>query len=78
MDFDWLNLQIRAHEEFGRRLEAVTDWHAPTPDTDWDVADLAIHVIREQQWVPLLLDGKTIEEVGDTLDQLDFNDLLGE
>ena len=78
MDFDWLNLQIRAHEEFGRRLEAVTDWHAPTPDTDWDVADLAIHVIREQQWVPLLLDGKTIKEVGDTLDQLDFNDLLGE
>jgi uncharacterized protein (TIGR03086 family) len=78
MDFDWLNLQIRAHDEFRRRLEAVTDWHAPTPDTEWDVSDLAIHVIREQQWVPLLLDGKTIEEVGDGLDPLDVNDLLGE
>ena len=26
--YDWLDLQIRAHAEFGRRLEAVTDWQA--------------------------------------------------
>ncbi len=78
MTYDWLDLQIRAHEEFGRRLDAVTDWHASTPDTEWDVSDLARHVIREQQWVPLLLAGKTIEEVGDNLDPLDDNDLQGE
>ena len=60
-----------AHAEFGRRLEAVTDWHADTPDTEWDVSDLARHVIREQQWVPPLLDGKTIEEVGDDIDAID-------
>ncbi len=78
MTYDWLQLQIRAHEEFGRRLDAVTDWHAPTPDTEWDVSDLAVHVIREQQWVPLLLDGKTVEEAGVELEPLDRGDLLGE
>lgn len=78
MEFDWLQLQVKAHEEFGRRLDAVTDWHADTPDTEWDVSDLARHVIREQQWVPLLLAGKTIEEVGDDIDAIDDDDLLGE
>jgi uncharacterized protein (TIGR03086 family) len=78
MAYDWLDLQIRAHEEFGRRLLAVTDWHAETPDTEWDVSDLARHVIREQQWVPLLLSGKSIEEVGDDIDAIDDDDLLGE
>jgi uncharacterized protein (TIGR03086 family) len=77
MTYDWLDLQIRAHEEFGRRLEAVTDWHASTPDTEWDVSDLARHVIREQQWVPLLLAGHTPDEE-DALDPLDDADLLGE
>jgi uncharacterized protein (TIGR03086 family) len=61
MTYDWLDLQIRAHREFGTRLDAVTDWNAPTPDTDWDIATLAKHVIREQQWVKPLLAGKSIE-----------------
>jgi uncharacterized protein (TIGR03086 family) len=78
MTYDWLDLQIRAHEEFGRRLEAVTDWHAPTPDTEWDVTELARHVIREQQWVPRLLAGHTIEDDQDNLEPLDDHDLLGE
>ncbi len=79
MTFDWLDLQIRAHEEFGRRLDAVTDWHAPTPDTEWDVAALAKHVIREQQWVPLLLAGRSVNDVGDDeIDPIDDDDLLGE
>jgi uncharacterized protein (TIGR03086 family) len=78
MTYDWLDLQIRAHEEFGRRLEAVTDWHAPTPDTEWDVTDLAKHVIREQQWVPLLLAGRTIDDAQTDIDPLDESDLIGE
>lgn len=61
-DYDWLALQKRAHAEFGRRIAAVTDWHAPTPDTDWDVHDLVSHVIEEQQWVPYLLDGQPLSE----------------
>jgi uncharacterized protein (TIGR03086 family) len=78
MTYDWLDLQIRAHDEFGRRLAAVTDWHAPTPDTEWDVSDLARHVIREQQWVPLLLAGRSIDEVGDEIDAIDDDNLLAE
>jgi uncharacterized protein (TIGR03086 family) len=79
MTYDWLDLQIRAHEEFGRRLAAVTDWHAPTPDTEWDVTALARHVIREQQWVPLLLAGREIDTVGaDELDDLDDDNLTEE
>jgi uncharacterized protein (TIGR03086 family) len=82
MAYDWLKLQITAHEEFGRRLAAVTDWHADTPDTKWDVSDLARHVIKEQKWVPPLLEGKTIDDIGteieDDVDALNDEDLLAE
>jgi uncharacterized protein (TIGR03086 family) len=59
-DFDWLALQRRAHSEFGRRVAGITDWHAPTPDTDWDVRALVAHVVEEQQWVPELLSGRSM------------------
>jgi uncharacterized protein (TIGR03086 family) len=57
---DWLTLQNTAHSEFAARLEAVTDWNAPTPDTEWNTRQLVTHVIEEQQWVPLLLEGRTL------------------
>ncbi|WP_291049056.1 TIGR03086 family metal-binding protein [Herbiconiux sp.] len=53
----WLRLQRRAHREFEVRLAAITDWEAPTPDTEWSVRDLVAHVVEEQQWVPWLLSG---------------------
>lgn len=59
---DWLEVQHRAHAAFGERLAQVTDWSAPTPDDEWDVSALVRHVIEEQQWVPLLLDGRTVGE----------------
>lgn len=62
MALEWLALLRRAHQEFSRRVDAVTDWSAPTPDTDWDVAALVRHVIVEQQWVPPLLGGLTVAE----------------
>jgi len=62
MAFDWIDLQHRAHREFALRLDAVSDWDAPTPNTDWDVKTLVRHVTEEQQWVPHLLQGKTVEE----------------
>jgi uncharacterized protein (TIGR03086 family) len=61
-EIDWLELQRRAHTEFAVRLSAVTDWSAPTPDTEWDTRQLVTHVIEEQQWVPLLLEGRTLRE----------------
>lgn len=36
-----------------------------TPDSEWHVRDLAGHMLYELSWVPEVLAGKTIEEVGD-------------
>jgi uncharacterized protein (TIGR03086 family) len=59
---DWLELQKKAHREFGTRLSAVTDWDAPTPDSAWNIRDLVRHVVEEQQWVPHLLAGSTVAQ----------------
>lgn len=67
---DWLHVQQRAHLAFGERLTLVTDWSAPTPDDDWDVSALVRHVIEEQQWVPLLLAGRTVGEARSRLQPL--------
>lgn len=37
----------------------------PTPDTEWTVRDLLQHILYELCWVPDILAGKTLEEVGD-------------
>lgn len=66
---DLVELFDRAVGQFGRRLDGIGDrWHAPTPDTDWDVRALVNHVLGENLWAPPLLEGKTIAEVGDRFD----------
>lgn len=69
-EHNWLRLQKLAHREFAVRLDAVTDWDAPTPDTEWNVRDLVTHVIEEQRWVPHLLNGSTVSETRATLTDL--------
>lgn len=66
----------RAVDGFGARVRAVGEdqWHLPTPCTDWDVGDLVNHLVSESRWAPPLLEGKTIEEVGDRFE----GDLLGD
>jgi uncharacterized protein (TIGR03086 family) len=61
--------------QFDNRVQAIRDsqWHNPTPDTDWDVTDLVQHLVYEQLWVPRLLQGETIEQIGDALE----GDVLG-
>jgi uncharacterized protein (TIGR03086 family) len=58
----------------GRRVAGVgpDDWHRPTPCADWDVRALVAHLVEENRWVPPLLAGRTIADVGDELagDQL--------
>ncbi len=60
---------------FGERVRQVGDdqWGAPTPDADWDVRALVNHLVYEDLWALPLLGGKTIAEVGDSLE----GDLLG-
>ncbi|MGH3793602.1 MAG: TIGR03086 family metal-binding protein [Pseudonocardiaceae bacterium] len=56
--------------EFGRRVQAIRpeQWHNATPCTEWDVRTLVDHLVTEQLWVPLLLDGATVDDVGDRFD----------
>ncbi|WP_055591436.1 TIGR03086 family metal-binding protein [Streptacidiphilus griseoplanus] len=65
---------LRKHAEalasFGRRVRAVGagQWEAPTPCTEWTVRDLVNHLTVEQLWVPPIMDGATVEEIGDRFD----------
>jgi uncharacterized protein (TIGR03086 family) len=56
--------------EFDRRVRSVAaqQWHNATPCTEWDVRALVNHLVTEQLWAPLLLDGATVEDVGDRFD----------
>jgi uncharacterized protein (TIGR03086 family) len=73
---DVLDLHRRALDEFERRVHAVKpdQWGCPTPCRDWEVRNLVNHLVNEQLWVPPLLAGKTIAEVGDAFD----GDVLGD
>jgi uncharacterized protein (TIGR03086 family) len=67
MTNDVLDLHSRALEEFGRRVHAVgpDQWGCPTPCKDWEVRNLVNHLVSEQLWVPPLLAGKRIDDLGD-------------
>jgi uncharacterized protein (TIGR03086 family) len=67
MSDEVLALHRRALQEFGRRVHAVRDdqWGCPTPCTDWEVRHLVNHLVSEQLWVPPLLAGKRVADLGD-------------
>ena len=58
---------LAAQRAFGERVHAVAEdqWHAPTPDTEWDVADLVGHLIEEHRWAAPLLHGHDLEAAGE-------------
>src|SRR4029450_987382 len=67
---DVLRLHARSVELFLERVRAVPDdaWEGPTPSAPWTVRDLVNHVVGEDRWTAPLMAGKTIAEVGDSLD----------
>jgi uncharacterized protein (TIGR03086 family) len=68
-------LYHRTVEFFADRVNAVKEdqWGEPTPCTTWTVRDLANHVTYENLWTVPLMEGATIEEVGDRFE----GDVLG-
>lgn len=73
---DLKELHRRNLERFGEHVHAVgvDQWNGSTPCTEWDVRMLVNHLVSETRWMPPLLQGLTIGDVGDRLD----GDLLGE
>lgn len=67
---DLLSAHGKAMAEFDGRVNAISpgQWDAPTPCTEWTVTDLLNHLVSEQLWVPSLLAGATMAEVGGRFD----------
>jgi uncharacterized protein (TIGR03086 family) len=67
---DLLEAHGLALDVFDRATHKVglTDWDSATPCTDWTVRDLVNHIVGEQLWVPDMLAGRTVAEVGDKFD----------
>lgn len=67
---DLLDAHGRAMDVFDRAMHKVGigDWDSATPCIAWTVRDLVTHLVGEQLWVPDLLAGKTVDEVGDKYD----------
>jgi uncharacterized protein (TIGR03086 family) len=76
MESDVRKLHERAIRSFGARVQQIKDdqWDAATPCSEWDVRALLNHIVGENRWMPPLLEGRTIEEVGDRFE----GDLLGD
>lgn len=64
-----------AQDKFGDVVAQIRrdQWNNQTPCTDWDVRTLVNHLVGEQCWAEPMLAGRTIADVGDSLD----GDLLG-
>lgn len=76
MDDRAVDLFVGSIGRFADQVDGIADdrWHAPTACAEWDVRALVNHVCGEQLWAPHLVDGETLEQVGDRYD----GDVLGD
>lgn len=58
---------VAALDEVDRHVRAIgpDSWHRSTPCTEWDLRQLLDHLVYETLWVPDLVAGVTLDEVGD-------------
>ena len=76
MDVDLPFVHARALDATDRLIRGIGDdqWDLASVDEEWTVRELVNHVVTGNWWVPELMGGRTIEEVGDRLD----GDVLGD
>ena len=67
---DVRDLHREAVDTFSAHLDAVGTevWTRSTPCPEWDVRALTNHVVGENLWLPPLMAGSTVADVGDALD----------
>ena len=70
------DLYVRAMAATRAYIDGVrpAQWAGPTPCTEWNVKQVANHIIGENLWAAELLRGKTIADVGNRLE----GDLAGD
>jgi uncharacterized protein (TIGR03086 family) len=75
MEEDIAALHRRALDATQRTVAGIgpADWSSATPCAGWDVRELLNHVVSGNLWAVELARGRTIDEVGETLD----GDMLG-
>ena len=58
---------VRSNQLFSAFVGQIIDsqWASPTPDAEWTVRDLVAHVADENRWIPDMVAGKRIKDVGD-------------
>ena len=58
---------LTAIDEVDRHVRRISagQWTGPTPCTEWDVRGLVDHLVYETLWVPDLVGGATLADVGD-------------
>jgi len=64
------DLYVQAMASTQRFLDGVrpAQWSGPTPCTEWDVKQVANHIIGENLWAGELFNGRTIAQVGTRFD----------
>jgi uncharacterized protein (TIGR03086 family) len=75
MAVDLPEVHAQALESARRSVAGVdsSQWGSPSVCSDWDVRGLLNHIVSGNLWVPELVGGRTIADVGDRLD----GDVLG-
>lgn len=75
-DAELATLHRRATNRFGDLVRTIGPgrWALPTPCDEWTVRDLVNHVTAENLWMPPLMSGARIADVGDRFD----GDVLGD
>jgi len=76
MAVDLPEVHAQALESARRSIVGIdaSQWGAPSVCSEWDVRALVNHIVSGNLWVPELVGGRTIAEVGDRLD----GDVLGD